>query len=228
MIRRLAIGGLVVVAVAGAAWTGVNLLGERRHDAPRVSKAVPDAAPATAGADAPGAGDTVQLDAQDAPVDQGKTPMAERIAVLGLLNKRNGVSRDVTMRPGQALRVGDVVIRLRACEKTAPWETEQLTGAFVQLAVRNIDGQWRRVFSGWLYKERPQLNVVLHPVYDVWAKSCTVSFPEGAASAPASRSSAKKSPAPADAAADAASTEAEDAATADEPVAESASPSNAM
>ena len=226
MIRRLAIGGLVVVAVAGAAWTGVNVLGDRRRDAPQVSKAVPDAVPATAGADAPGAGDTVQLDAQDAPVDYGKTPMAERVAVLGLLNKRNGVSRDVTLRPGQAIRVGDIVVRLRACEKTAPWEAEQLTGAFVQLAVRNIDGQWRRVFSGWLYKERPQLNVVLHPVYDVWAKSCTVSFPEGAAPAPASPSSAKKSPAPA--AADAASTEGEEAAPADEPVAESASPSNAM
>ena len=83
MIRRLAIGGLVVVAVAGAAWTGVNVLGDRRRDAPQVSKAVPDAVPATAGADAPGAGDTVQLDAQDAPVDYGKTPMAERVAVQG-------------------------------------------------------------------------------------------------------------------------------------------------
>ena len=46
--------------------------------------------------------------------------MADRVAVIGLLNKRNGVERDLTMKPGQAVRVGDVVVRLRACETTAP------------------------------------------------------------------------------------------------------------
>ena len=66
----------------------------------------------------------------------------------------------------------DVRIRLRACELTAPWEPEQLTGAFVQLDVRGVDGRWRRPFSGWLYKERPSLNVVEHPIYDVWLTGC--------------------------------------------------------
>ncbi len=105
--------------------------------------------------------------------------MAERVAVVGLLNKRNSVSRELMLKPGQAVRVGDAIVRLRACEKTAPWEDQQLTGAFVQLDVRGADTHWRRAFSGWLYKERPNLNVVQHPVYDVWAKSCAMSFPEG-------------------------------------------------
>ena len=48
------------------------------------------------------------------------TPMAQRVAVLGLLNKRNGIVRDLTLKPGQAMRVKDVTIRLRACESTAP------------------------------------------------------------------------------------------------------------
>src|SRR3546814_14093381 len=50
------------------------------------------------------------------------TPMAERVAVIGLLNKRNGLTRDLTLKPGEALRVNNVVVRLRACETTAPWE----------------------------------------------------------------------------------------------------------
>ena len=104
------------------------------------------------------------------------TPMGERVAVLGLLNKRNGVSRDVTLKPGQATRVGDVVIRLSACEKTAPWENVQDTGAFVQVDVLQADQSWRRVFSGWLYKDRPAQNVVQHPIYDVWVKSCAMTF----------------------------------------------------
>ena len=117
----------------------------------------------------------------------GTTPVAERVAVIGLLNKRNGLQRDLTLRPGQAVRVGDVIVRLRNCETTAPWEAQQYTGAFVQLDVRGTDGQFRRVFSGWLYKESPSLNVVEHPIYDVWPKSCAMTHPEGGTEAPASR-----------------------------------------
>jgi hypothetical protein len=122
----------------------------------------------------------------------GTTPMAQRVAVLGLLNKRNGLSRDLTLRPGQAVRIGDVIVRLRACETTAPWEVQQLTGAFVQLDIRNPQGQYSRVFSGWLYKETPSLNVVEHPVYDVWPKSCAMTHPGGGepVSAPRAASSA--------------------------------------
>jgi len=109
----------------------------------------------------------------------GVTPMAERVAVLGLLNKRNGIVRDLTLKPGQAIRVKDVTVRLRACETTAPWEQEKLTGAFVQMDVKRPDGQWVRRFSGWLYKESPSLNVVEDPVYDVWPKSCAMSWPAG-------------------------------------------------
>ena len=108
----------------------------------------------------------------------GTTPMAQRVAVLGFLNKRNGLSRDLTLKPGQAIRVGDAVVRLRACETTAPWEVQKLTGAFVQLDVRDTQGQFHRVFSGWLYKETPSLNVVEHPIYDGWPKSCAMTHPE--------------------------------------------------
>jgi hypothetical protein len=136
-------------------------------------------------------------------VAPGTTPMAERVAVVQLLNKRNGISRDLTMRPGQAMRVGDVIVRLRACETTAPWEEQKLTGAFVQVDVSDPEGQFRRVFSGWLYKESPSLNVVEHPVYDVSPRSCAMTHPDAGesavrdGSAESNRSSAANSPAPA-------------------------------
>jgi len=126
----------------------------------------------------------------------GVTPMAERVAVLGLLNKRNGIVRDITMKPGQAIRFRDAVVRLRACDSTAPWENERLTGAFVQLDVEQPGGSWKRVFSGWLYKESPSLNVVEHPVYDVWPKSCAISWPAGPAAPAAPAASSNRSSAP--------------------------------
>lgn len=144
------------------------------------------------GDEQPAAGNAVAVESPRSLADSpGVTPMAERVAVLGLLNKRNGIVRDLTLRPGQAIRVKDVVVRLRACEATAPWETERLTGAFVQLDVQRTDERWARVFSGWLYKESPSLNVVEHAVYDVWPKSCAMNWPAGRA-APASPSTSRR------------------------------------
>jgi len=114
----------------------------------------------------------------------GVTPMAQRVAVLGILNKRNGIVQNVSLHPGQSVRWKDVIVRLRACETTAPWEEEKLTGAFVQVDVQRPDKAWQRVFSGWLYKESPSLNVVEHAVYDVTPKSCEMIYPAGP-SAPA-------------------------------------------
>jgi hypothetical protein len=112
-------------------------------------------------------------------IAKGATPMAERIATLGVLNKRNGLSRDLMMKPGEAVRMGDLVIRLKACDQTEPWEADQLTGAFVQVIVKNTVGpNWRKAFSGWLFKESPSLNTVEHPVYDVWVKACTMRHPD--------------------------------------------------
>lgn len=132
--------------------------------------------------------------------DAAATPMAEREAVLGILNKRNGVTREFKLNPGQAARIDNVIVHLRACDKTAPWEADQLTGAFVQVDIEQLDKKWIRVFSGWLYKERPALNVVQHGIYDVWPKSCAMTFKESgpdtvaAPGAGAPRSNAKKSP----------------------------------
>ncbi|GAA0271406.1 hypothetical protein GCM10009127_09510 [Alteraurantiacibacter aestuarii] len=116
-------------------------------------------------------------------VDPGLgTPLEERVATIGLINKRNNISRDIEMKPGESRRIDDVIIRLAACERTAPWETPALTGAFVQVLVQEreeagSDPEWKRIFSGWLYKEAPAVNVVEHPIYDVWVKDCAMSFP---------------------------------------------------
>ena len=138
------------------------------------------------------------------PSSRFATPMAQRIATIGLLNKRNGLWRDLKMKPGEAVRIGDIVVRLRACETTAPWENETYTGAFVQVITRATGKTWVKTFSGWLYKESPSLNVVEHPIYDVWVKACEMRHPDigddtiiargdEGSDGPSSRSRARKS-----------------------------------
>ncbi len=181
LLGAVALGGLAAVG----AWQAISQEQAPIEAIPADEQAaVPSAVPAGETESEAGNGSAAATPAPvtekipDKPLVTEGTPMGERVAVLGLLNKRNGESRDLTLRPGQAIRVGGVVLRLRACETTAPWEDQKLTGAFVQTDVRGRDGTWRRVFSGWLYKESPSLNAVQDPVYDVWPKSCTMVHPD--------------------------------------------------
>lgn len=115
----------------------------------------------------------------DVPIEtDGVTPNEERVATLGLLNKRNNISEDIEMSPGETREIGPVIITLASCERTAAWEMPQETGAFVQVDILDRgQSDHTRVFSGWLYKESPSLNVVEHPIYDVWVKDCAMSWP---------------------------------------------------
>ncbi len=164
-----------------AAWQGVQALQNAAAAAPQSDSAAPVEAPVASAATVVAPKPKPKVVTPVPPVRdlaRAETPMAGRVAVLGVLNKRNGIFRDITLRPGQAMRLGDLIVRLRACETTADWEPEQLTGAFVQVDVRARTGIWGRVFSGWVYRESPSLNVVEHPIYDVWPKSCAMTHPD--------------------------------------------------
>jgi hypothetical protein len=117
-------------------------------------------------------------EALDEALDEGATPLEERVATIGLLNKRNNLSEDLELKPGESREIGPVILTLATCERTAPWELPQETGAFVQVDVLERGAsEHTRVFSGWLFKESPSLNVVEHPIYDVWVKDCAMRFP---------------------------------------------------
>jgi hypothetical protein len=134
------------------------------------------------------------------------TPVKDRVATIGLINKRNNITQDVVMKPGESRRIGNVIIKLATCERTAPWEDPQETGAFVQVFVEeraSIQDRlaWHKVFSGWLFRNTPSLNVVEHPVYDVWVKDCAMKFPGEeddavAAATRAAKPKGKSGPAP--------------------------------
>lgn len=127
-----------------------------------------------------------------APARAGEARAGEdRVAVLGALDKRLGTTAEFRLRPGERFRFGRLEGIYHSCERTQPHEPPQ-SGAFVQLMetppARRGEPAGRpvRVFSGWLFAESPSLNPFVHPVYDVWLKSCTMRFPEGPA--PARRS----------------------------------------
>lgn len=162
------IAALALLALAGCDAVGSLMESEEEAQEAAAQEQAPDNSPSEATA-------TALLDDETL---EGATPMAQRVATIGLLNKRNNVSKDFKLTPGETVEEGPVILRLEACERTAPYEFPQETGAFVQLDVleRGQDAH-TRAFSGWLFKENPSLNVVEHPVYDVWVKNCAMRFP---------------------------------------------------
>lgn len=138
--------------------------------------------------------------ATTAPKIATVTPVADRMVQIGALSKRTGQSRSFSLKPGQSVEFAGIRITARTCETTPPWERPALTGAFLQVDEKLGNAPLRRVFSGWLFAQSPSLNVMAHPRYDVWVKTCTMRFPDGPALGPSPSSSTKKSPEPASAA----------------------------
>ena len=133
--------------------------------------------------------------------------MAQRVVMLSALNKDSGRVLRFNARPGQVLRFENLLIRVKACEANPPWEMPQ-DAAFVQIDEQKGAGV-RRIFSGWLFAQKPGANALAHPRYDIWVMRCAMRFPEigpdtivagKSASAANSLSSAPKSPEPAKAA----------------------------
>lgn len=122
------------------------------------------------------------LAAQQAPADPVALPLAERQAVIGVLDKRQGKADSFSLKPGEQFRFGRISGTLRNCETAKPYEPKQ-SAAYVQIeeegqALRGRTAAPKRIFSGWLFAEAPSRNPLQHPVYDVWLKSCTMYAPE--------------------------------------------------
>ena len=179
MARSLALLAVTLLAACG----GANENGDAKPAATAVPKAAPIATSSVP------------------PVEsEYGTPVKDRSATLGLLNKRNNLTQDVVLKVGESRRIGNVVLKLDTCERTLPWEKPEEEGAFVQVityerAAANQNPKWRTAFSGWLFKNSPSLSVVEHPIYDVWVKSCSMRFPgEEAKPAPAASASSAAKP----------------------------------
>ncbi|TPE62456.1 DUF2155 domain-containing protein [Sandaracinobacter neustonicus] len=159
--------------------------------------ATPEAAKAAPAKAAPAKAAPVQRPAATTRATPQPTPMSERTAVIGVLDKRLGTTGEFTLKPGERFSFGRIAGVLQGCEKTQPFERPQ-SAAFVQVSETpaRLQGKpqepVKRVFSGWLFAESPSLNPFVHPVYDVWLKSCTMRFPDGPKAASSATGSAGK------------------------------------
>jgi len=62
-------------------------------------------------------------------------------------------------------------VKTDACY-TRPATEAANTDAFVEVDEITLQGEVKRIFSGWMFAASPGLHGVEHPIYDIWLTDC--------------------------------------------------------
>jgi hypothetical protein len=74
---------------------------------------------------------------------------------------------------GETVQFGALRVKTDACF-TRPATEAANTDAFVEVDEITLQGEVKRIFSGWMYAASPGLHGVEHPIYDIWLTDCKV------------------------------------------------------
>jgi hypothetical protein len=72
---------------------------------------------------------------------------------------------------GETVQFGALRVKTDACY-TRPATEAANTDAFVEVDEITLQGEVKRIFSGWMFAASPGLHGVEHPIYDIWLNDC--------------------------------------------------------
>jgi hypothetical protein len=102
-------------------------------------------------------------------------PPAQKVinkkAVFSGLDKITGRIIHFDEDVGETVQFGALRVKTDACY-TRPATEAANTDAFVEVDEITLQGEVKRIFSGWMFAASPGLHGVEHPVYDVWLTDC--------------------------------------------------------
>ena len=110
--------------------------------------------------------------------------IANPTAVFSGLDKITGriISFDVAI--DETVQFGALQVTPRVCYTRPPTETPN-TDAFVEVDEVTLQGEIKRIFTGWMFAASPGLHAIEHPVYDIWLTDCKGGQGPAVAEAPA-------------------------------------------
>jgi hypothetical protein len=111
-------------------------------------------------------------------------------ALFSGLDKITGRIINFDAAIGETVQFGALQVTPRICYTRPPTETPN-TDAFIEVDEVTLQGEVKRIFTGWMFAASPGLHAVEHPIYDVWLTDCknpvvaAVAPPDPPAAAPA-------------------------------------------
>ncbi len=121
-------------------------------------------------------------------------PPAQKVinptAVFSGLDKITGRITSFDVAINETVQFGALQVTPRVCYTRPPTDTPN-TDSFVEVDEVTLQGEVKRIFTGWMFAASPGLHGVEHPIYDVWLTDCK----GGGSAAPVAE--AQPAPAPA-------------------------------
>jgi hypothetical protein len=116
------------------------------------------------------------VDTSPQPDDQViAEPPAQKVvntsALFSGLDKITGRIINFDVAIGETVQFGALQVTPRACY-TRPATEATNTDAFVEVDEVTLQGEVKRIFTGWMFAASPGLHGVEHAIYDVWLTNC--------------------------------------------------------
>jgi hypothetical protein len=92
-------------------------------------------------------------------------------SVFAGLDKITGRITSFDVAIGETVQFGALQVTPRACYTRPPTETPH-TNAFIEVDEVTLQGEIRRIYTGWMFAASPGLHAVEHPIYDIWLTDC--------------------------------------------------------
>src|SRR5260221_8627348 len=118
----------------------------------------------------PGAPATLQP-GDEVVTEPPATKITNKKASFSGLDKITGRIINFDEDIGETVQFGALRVKTDACY-TRPSTEAANTDAFVEVDEITLQGEVKRIFSGWMYAASPGLHGVEHPIYDIWLTDC--------------------------------------------------------
>ncbi len=79
------------------------------------------------------------------------------------------ISFDVAIN--ETVQFGALQVTPRVCYTRPPTEAAN-TDSFIEVDEITLQGEIKRLFTGWMFAASPGLNAIEHPIYDIWLADC--------------------------------------------------------
>ncbi len=92
-------------------------------------------------------------------------------AVFAGLDKITGRITAFDVALNETVQFGALQVTPRVCYTRPPTETPN-TDSFLEVDEITLQGEIKRIFTGWMFASSPGLHAIEHPIYDVWLTDC--------------------------------------------------------
>jgi hypothetical protein len=130
-----------------------------RAPAPRLPQATPQPA------------DTSPQPGDEVITEPPSQRIANGAALFSGLDKITGRTISFDVAIGETVQFGALQLTPRACYTRPATETAN-TDSFIEVDEVTLQGEVRRIFTGWVFAASPGLHAVEHPIYDIWLTDC--------------------------------------------------------